>query len=756
MEQKKTCIRDLNLCRNCLKGGHSASDCRSDYRCRTCKGKHNTLVHEPTAPLQSPVASVNTLAPTSKDKIPSSLLMTSQVLLTGPTGRTMVARALLDSGATLSLISHKAVKTLALHKSKTCVTVSGVENITTSPACPLTNLSISPLQDPDHPLQLVAAAVPEVTCNLPLQGASAVLQLPHIKGLQLADPKFYCPGRVDILLGENILDQVLLPERKAGPKGSPSAWNSIYGWTIRGVFTPDCELQRPEAVVNTFSTTLTSEHDSSLTRFWEVEEPTQPSQPLTSLEQQVQAHYASTTEFLTDAGRYQVVLPRKTPEPVLGESRGQALQRFRTNEKSLLRKGTWGKFQEVVQMYLDLGHAQLVTPADLAIPTPEVFYMPMHGVYKDSSTTTKLRVVFDGSAQTTTHYSLNDLLCVGPTLHPPLDQILIRFRTFRVALSADITKTYREIMLHPADRHLHRFLWRAETDQEIQTCQMNRLTFGIASSPYLAVRTLQQVATDFGSQTPTASYHVLNSFYVDDLLEGADTEDQALQLFNELKCMLAKGGFQLKKWRSSSRAVLDKIPSDLVEPMPEQDLVDRHSATYPKALGVAWDSLSDTMATYIQLPTQFVSTKRGIISDVAKVFDILSWLAPSILPMKILFQQLWELKLDWDDPVPDLYRQRHVNWRSELPLLSSVTLTRSYFTSEQATTVELHGFSDASELAYSAVVYLRATYPTQPTSCSLVVAKTKVAPVKTLTVPRLELCGASLLAKLLNFTRLSP
>ena len=121
--------------------------------------------------------------------------------------------------------------------------------------------------------------------------------------------------------------------------------------------------------------------------------------------------------------------------------------------------------------------------------------------------------------------------------------------------------------------------------------------------------------------------------------------------------------------------------------------------------------------------------------------------------MKVLFQQLWELNLDWDDPVPSPYKERHERWREELPLLSSVALTRCYFSSEQVTTAELHGFSDASEVAYSAVVYLRATYPTQPPTCSLVVAKTKVAPVKKLTVPRLELCGATLLAKLLESTR---
>ena len=144
----------------------------------------------------------------------------------------------------------------------------------------------------------------------------------------------------------------------------------------------------------------------------------------------------------------------------------------------------------------------------------------------------------------------------------------------------------------------------------------------------------------------------MHSFYVDDLLGGAHTHEGAITLYNELRVMLGKAGFDLRKWRSNSHQVLEQIPTQLLEPMPTQDLVDRHSAAYPKALGVAWDSAKDTMATHIDLPPNFVSTKRGIISDVAKTFDVLGWLAPTILLMKVLYQKLWEEQLGWDDQVP--------------------------------------------------------------------------------------------------------
>ena len=237
--QRKGHIKSSNLCWNCLRPGHNTADCRSDYRCRVCDGK---LVHhnKPDTPTQPPTAAVSTAASQPTAHVPSSLLMTSQVLLKGPTGRTLVARALLDSGATFTLISTKAMKTLGLHKSNTCITIKGVQNRDSNPSHSLTNFTLSPVQEPDKAFHISAAVVPEVTCDLPLQGATSVKELPHIKELSLTDPQFHSPGRIDHVLGENILDKLLLPrEVRTGPEGTPSAWRTVFGWAIRGQYTPD-------------------------------------------------------------------------------------------------------------------------------------------------------------------------------------------------------------------------------------------------------------------------------------------------------------------------------------------------------------------------------------------------------------------------------------------------------------------------------------------------------------------------------------
>ena len=313
---------------------------------------------------------------------------------------------------------------------------------------------------------------------------------------------------------------------------------------------------------------------------------------------------------------------------------------------------------------------------------------------------------------------------------------------------------YWVVELSEPDRSLHRFLWRIHPSQPICDYEMTWVTFGVAASPYLAVEALQQTASDFGDSFPTASSHVFTSFYVDDLLAGANTPEEALELHTSLRQLLLKGGFNLCKWRSSSPLVTQAIEPSLREKLPIKDINDVHSSPHLKALVMEWDSEVDTMSTALNLSTNFTPTKRGVIADIAKTVDVLGWISPCVITMKILYQQLWEEDLSWDEELPQIYQTHHKLRKDQLPLLAAKRLPRCYYQVDSPhTSVQLHGFSDASEKAYSAVVYLRSTYLDQPPIVALVASKTKVAPIKTLSVPRLELCGANLLSKLLTSVR---
>ena len=139
-----------------------------------------------------------------------------------------------------------------------------------------------------------------------------------------------------------------------------------------------------------------------------------------------------------------------------------------------------------------------------------------------------------------------------------------------------------------------------------------------------------------------------------------------------------------------------------------------------------------------------------LVSDIAKTNDVLGWFSPVIVTAKILLQHLWEERLQWDDPVPDSILAVWSRWKDELPLLSSHHIPRYYFNKNTSiTSLQLHGFSDASQLAYAGVVYLRAVDNHDVVTTSLVLSKTKVAPLKKLTIPRLELYGTLVLAQAL-------
>ena len=241
--------------------------------------------------------------------------------------------------------------------------------------------------------------------------------------------------------------------------------------------------------------------------------------------------------------------------------------------------------------YLDLGHAEPVPHQDLGKPECEVFYLPMHAVYKTSSTTTKVRAVFDASAKSTTGVSLNDCLPVGPTVHSPLIDVLLRFRWHKIAITTDVSKMYRAIELVESDRDLHRFVWRSNPSDVIKDYRMNRVTFGVSVSSFIANMCVKQNALNLAHQFPLAANAVERSFYVDDGLTGADDIQTAIKLQKQLQEMFALGGFQLHEWNSNDPILLQHIHPDFKDVQISHQISDGGGST--KTLGLEWRINSD-------------------------------------------------------------------------------------------------------------------------------------------------------------------
>ncbi|XP_058827598.1 uncharacterized protein LOC131687522 [Topomyia yanbarensis] len=427
---------------------------------------------------------------------------------------------------------------------------------------------------------------------------------------------------------------------------------------------------------------------------------------------------------------------------MLGESKAAAQRRFESLERRLYHDDQLQKeYSKFLHEYIALGHMRLVPPHDKFVSNQ--CFLPYHPVVKEASTTTKLRVVFDRSAKTSSGHSLNDALLVGPVVQDDLLSIILRFRTYPVALVADIEKMYRQVKLNTDDTPFQRILWRFCRQEPIQTYELLTVTYGLASSSFLATRTLQQLAEDEGRSYPLGGPALRKGFYVDDFIAGAQSVEEATQLRSELNELLSKGGFSLRKWTSSKLQVLQGLSADEIGTHSSLKF-DKDETV--KALGISWEPQRDVLRFDTNISQKGKLTKRAILSEISQLFDPLGLIAPVIIRGKILMQHLWLESCGWDDEVPENIATKWKRYSEQLPLLTGFRVSRYAFLPNAE--IQLHTFADASETAYGACTYATSVDTQCNISVQLLASKSRVAPLKRVTLPMLELCAADLAAKL--------
>ncbi|XP_072022453.1 uncharacterized protein [Amphiura filiformis] len=309
---------------------------------------------------------------------------------------------------------------------------------------------------------------------------------------------------------------------------------------------------------------------------------------------------------------------------------------------------------------------------------------------------------------------------------------------------ADIQAMFNQVKVPTKVRDLLRFLWWPEGDlsKPLEEFRMTTHLFGATSSPACANYALRCVAEEAVKDT------VQKNFYVDDCLKSTSSEEQAIQLIQNLMEVLKQGGFNLTKWESNSQAVMQTIPSShRVKTTSNLDLGE--STPNQKALGMMWLVESDELGFKIEIRDR-PPTRRGILSVVSAIYDPLGFVSPVILPAKRILQSLCELQVSWDEPIPDLQRNQWDRWLNSIPQISAFTVPRCSVPVEfgKPTSVQLHHFSDASEIGYGNVSYLRFTNQRDDVHCALVLSKSRVAPLKQVTIPRLELTAATVAVKI--------
>ena len=368
-------------------------------------------------------------------------------------------------------------------------------------------------------------------------------------------------------------------------------------------------------------------------------------------------------------GRYEVSLPwQESHDPLpdhysLCRRRLHSLLQRLKHEPAILQE-----YNSIICEQLKKGIIEIVEDTDDA--SEKIHYLPHHAVVRQDKTTTKVRVVYDASAKSTGP-SLNECLHAGPKFNQRILEILLRFRSYSIGLTADIEKAFLMISVSPSDHDVLGFLWTKDPyaeDLKIQKLRFARVVFGVSCSPFLLNATLRHHIKKYHITHPDIVNILTESTYVNDVIFGADTKEEAYELYRSSKELMSHGQFNLQKFVTNIQSLQSHInaqenvpmrPSNADLPTVEASEETYAETTFPsshyneqKVLGVLWnltqDQLIFTLESFVENAVHSHPTKRQVVSLVGQIYDPIGFLSPVAFRLEILMQELCKIKIGWD------------------------------------------------------------------------------------------------------------
>lgn len=771
VHDKWSAIQNHKQCSNCL-GNHLMEACKSTFRCKVCNERHHTFLHiydanQPTTsfpihpPLQeNPTNIVHNYMTlngfkdskvfhtfTNEDTL--KILGTAQVnAINMQSGQRQTVRVLLDPCSEESYITESAVQALDLPKSNYESSISTFGGAIVGKTNYRVQLNIQSL-DNRFNFPLTAFIAPEITSDLP-SISIPIENVEHLNTLKLADPSYFESRPIQILLGVGPTARI----KENGIHRISStliAQKTKLGYIIEGEMLQGNSL---EPKVNRVMMTKTKSIDlqNQIEKFWAIEELSDPP-PVSPENLLCEKIFLSTINRRSD-GHLAVDLPfteNKLPE--LGLSKHIAIRRFLSLEKKMQlpqNRALQEEYFNTIQDYLHQGHLVRCNPTNDF--ESEGYYIPHHAVVKPSSSTTRVRVVFDASCRTTNGTSLNSHLLTGPKLQPDIRNILCSWRQYPIALTADIAKMYRMFWVNEKHRQYQKIIWRFSQNNPLEEYSLATVTFGTSSAPYQAIRCLNYIADSNVDGYPLASKTIKTEFYVDDCITGAYSENEAIQKQKELRELLDSYGLNLRKWSSNFKSVMSDIPCELID---NSDELTFDETEFKKTLGIYWSPRADCFsfsAEKIEYKSNDCFTKREVLSLIARLYDPLGWVSPCTMHAKLFMQQLWKDKRNWDDPISESNSFEFLRFLRELQHLNRVNIPRWINTYDNHHMITILGFCDASERGYGAVIYLlNPNASNLSKNLILLTSRTRCCDLKYESVARWELNGALLLANLIDW-----
>ena len=750
-------VTSNKLCFSCLSRDHWKQNCEKPATCKKCNKKHPTSLHDSNREKNAPhIAAQHKQDKTSTteddyDKKSSTendekvtvhaaksnkalLSMIVPVYVSGSSAsQKVLVYALLDTQSDATFITEEVSRQLDLSSTKEMVTISTMNGETKQNVIKYEDIVLRGYGIAANNCAVVTAYEQKtIPCNgNQIPSCEDVKNSSYLKVLyDSLPPKMDLP--IGLLIGMNCAEAIQPLDVVAGQKGQPYAVKTMFGWTLCGW--KDAEADGWRDTTKTYTHKIQTSQVRALVDA-DVKISQDDFQFLNILENGV----------TRQNGYYSFPLPFRE-DPILPDNRNQAERRLKQLVKCLKRDQTYhDEYFKYMEELFKLGHAEMVNKENPG----KSWYIPHFGVRHPKKD--KLRVVFDASAKYH-NTAINDHLLQGPDQMNNLTGILLRFRKERVAISCDIEKMFHNFYVDQEHRDYLRFLWVEKDLTSIKTCRMTVHLFGATSSPGVATFGLRKLASDYEHVSPKAAEFLRKDFYVDDGLISVSTTQEAKSLIQRAVEMCGKANLRLHKFSSNCKEVLESIPQ--TETAALRLDIPTCAENMQRVLGLEWSVESDSFRFLNNLKQKPI-TRRGILSVVSQLYDPIGFIAPFILIGKNILQRVNEAGLDWDEPVPEDINKDWQNWVSQLNSLQEVEIQRCYKPKYfgVVTRAELHHFCDASTQGVGACSYLRQTDDRGNVCCNLIIAKSKVAPMKPTTIPRLELQAAVLASRLSSVIR---
>ena len=740
LEERQRVITDSKLCRNCLSDQHFVRYCPSRNSCRTCHSRHHSMLCQRVFDTTEQVTTSTSLN-SAIAKFTNVILATAVINIKDSKGRFHVARAFLDPGSQACHMTLKFANQLGLRKMPIDVPVSGLGGSQIQRAKSQVEADICSNYS-DFQTSAAFLVIEKILDKLPTKAFP--FQMDLLQGIELADPYFNQPGRVDVLINASVYYKIIKSRKINLGQNMPTLQETEFGFIVSG------DMPTMDQTTTCYTNAATVEEqtenlDRILQNFFDAEDLKLDNNEKSDEERFCENYFDQTCTL--ENGRFKVKLPFKHDPPHLGQSRGKVIRSFRFWERKLMSQPDVKQmYSNFIQEMMKLGHLEPVQASD----DDKCNYISHHPVIRLESQTTKVRPVVNASMKTSNGRSLNDELYVGPILQDDMANILLRFRMNRIALVGDIAMMYRCIDLDEADRDFQRIVWRANQFEPIRDYRITTVIYGTASAPFLATKCLQRAAISGKEKYPIAYHHIMDNFYVDDLVSGGDSVEEVIQVRYEIQECLSQHGFFMRKWSSNDVAVTQAIKEsrDTTELLVNED-------DEAKVLGLKWCKMNDSLSLS-SVSCSGLTTKRSVLSDISKAYDPLGLASPVLITAKLLMQLLWKSALDWDDDLPQDILQQWLHYRSNLELLHLVKVPRKVIPVTNPKSCKLAVFSDASSKAFAACVYLLTELEDGTVTVEFLCSKTRVAPLKNpQSIPRLELNAALLAARLIGKVKIA-